>query len=72
MSTELKTVKGTFECIDTLKTKDTKLKLMSFYGGKQLMLRMTIRAQGKYFTQISLNKEEIKTLIKELQTNFNL
>jgi hypothetical protein len=31
-----------------------------------------MRTQGDFFTHIALNKEEIKTLIKELQENFDL
>jgi predicted DNA-binding antitoxin AbrB/MazE fold protein len=52
---------------------NTKLSLTRFSGGKEGMkVQLTMRAQDDFFTHITLNKKEIKKLIKELQENFDL
>jgi hypothetical protein len=49
------------------------MSLTRFSGGKEGMkLQLTMRSQEDLFTHIALNKEEIKTLIKELKENFDL
>lgn len=73
MSTELKTLKGKFHSQKTNEMENTELSLTRFSGGKEGMkLQLTMRSQGDFFTHITLNKEQIKTLITELQENFDL
>ena len=73
MSTELKSIKGQFHSQKTNEMESTKLSLTRFSGGKEGMkVQLTMRAQDNFFTNISLNKKEIKKLIKELQENFDL
>lgn len=73
MSTELKTLKGKFHSQKTNEMENTELSLTRFSGGKEGMkLQLTMRSQGDFFTHIALNKEQIKTLISELEENFNL
>ena len=73
MSTELKTLKGKFHSQKTNEMENTELSLTRFSGGKEGMkLQLTMREQGDLFTHITLNKEQIKTLITELQENFDL
>tara|TARA_B110000902_G_scaffold256810_1_gene324103 strand:- start:901 stop:1122 length:222 start_codon:yes stop_codon:yes gene_type:complete len=73
MSTELKSLKGKFWNQKTLQMDSTEMSLTRFSGGEEgLKLQLTMRTQGDFFTHIALNKEEIKTLIKELQENFDL
>ena len=73
MSTELKSLKGQFHNHETTEMENTEMSLTRFSGGKEGMkLQLTMRSQGDFFTHITLNKEEIKTLIKELQENFEL
>ena len=71
MSTELKSLKGQFSNKGVME--DTTMSLTRFSGGKEGMkLQLTMRTQGDFFTHITLNKKEIKKLIKELQENFEL
>ena len=73
MSTELKTLKGKFWNKETSELQNTELSLTRFSGGKEGMkLQLTMREQGDFFTHITLNKEELKTLVKEIQENFDL
>jgi len=73
MSTELKSLKGKFWNQKTLQMDSTEMSLTRFSGGEEgTKLQLTMRTQGDFFTHIALNKEEIKTLIKELQENFDL
>ena len=73
MSTELKSLKGQFHSQETNKMENTEMSLTRFSGGSEGMkVQLTMRSQGDFFTHITLNKEEIKTLIKELQENFEL
>ena len=73
MSTELKTLKGQFHSQKTNEMENTEMSLTRFSGGKEGMkLQLTMREQGYFFTHITLNTDEIKKLIKELQDNFNL
>jgi len=73
MSTELKSLKGQFHSQKTNEMENTEMSLTRFSGGKEGMkLQLTMRAQGDFFTHITLNKSEIKKLIKELQENFEL
>ncbi len=73
MSTELKTLKGQFHSQKTNEMENTEMSLTRFSGGKEGMkLQLTMREQGGFFTHITLNTDEIKKLIKELQNNFNL
>ena len=73
MSTELKSLKGKNWNENTSEMENTEMSLTRFSGGKEGMkLQLTMRSQGDFFTHIALNKEEIKTLIKELQENFEL
>ena len=73
MSTELKTLKGQFHSQKTNEMENTEMSLTRFSGGKEGMkLQLTMRAQEDFFTHITLNKSEIKKLIKELQENFEL
>ena len=73
MSTELKTLKGQFHSQKTNEMENTEMSLTRFSGGKEGMkLQLTMREQGDFFTHITLNTDEIKKLIKELQVNFNL
>jgi hypothetical protein len=52
---------------------NTKMSLTRFSGGKEGMkIQLTMREQGNFFTHITLNKEELKTLVKEIQENFDL
>jgi hypothetical protein len=52
---------------------NTEMSLTRFSGGKEGMkVQFTMRDQGDFFTHITLNKKEIKKLIKELQENFEL
>ena len=73
MSTELKSLKGQFHSQKTDKIENTEMSLTRFSGGKEGMkLQLTMREQGDFFTHITLNKEELKTLVKEIQENFEL
>jgi hypothetical protein len=73
MSTELKTLKGHFHSTKTNEMEKTKLSLTRFSGGVEGMkVQLTLRTNGEFFTHIALNKKQIKKLIKELQTNFEL
>ena len=73
MSTELKSLKGKNWNENTSEMENTEMSLTRFSGGEEGMkLQLTMRSQGSFFTHIALNKEEIKTLIKELQENFEL
>jgi len=73
MSTELKSLKGQFHSQKTNEMENTEMSLTRFSGGKEGMkLQLTMRAQEDFFTHITLNKSEIKKLIKELQENFEL
>ena len=73
MSTELKSLKGQFHSRNTNQMENTEMSLTRFSGGKEGMkLQLTMRSQEDFFTHIALNKEEIKTLIKELKENFDL
>jgi len=73
MSTELKTLKGQFHSQETNEMENTEMSLTRFSGGKEGMkVQLTMRTQDKFFTHITLNKSEIKKLIKELQENFDL
>jgi hypothetical protein len=73
MSTELKTLKGKFWNKETSELQNTELSLTRFSGGKEGMkLQLTMREQGDFFTHIALNKEELKTLVKEIQENFDI
>jgi hypothetical protein len=73
MSTELKTLKGKFHSQKTNEMENTEMSLTRFSGGKEGMkVQLTMRTQDDFFTHIALNKEEIKTLVKELQENFEL
>jgi len=73
MSTELKSLKGQFHSQKTDKIENTEMSLTRFSGGKEGMkLQFTMRTQDQFFTHITLNKSEIKKLIKELQENFEL
>jgi hypothetical protein len=73
MSTELKSLKGKFHSQKTNEMENTEMSLTRFSGGKEGMkLQLTMRSQEDLFTHIALNKEEIKTLIKELKENFDL
>ena len=73
MSTELKSIKGQFHSQKTNEMENTEMSLTRFSGGKEGMkLQLTMRSQGDFFTHIALNKEELKTLVKEIQENFEL
>jgi len=73
MSTELKSLKGKFHSQKTDKMENTEMSLTRFSGGKEGMkLQLTMRDQGDFFTHITLNKKELKTLVKEIQENFDL
>jgi len=73
MSTELKSLKGQFHSQKTNEMENTEMSLTRFSGGKEGMkLQLTMRTQDQFFTHITLNKEELKTLIKEIQENFEL
>ena len=73
MSTELKSIKGKFHSQKTDKMENTEMSLTRFSGGKEGMkLQLTMRDQGDFFTHITLNKEELKTLVKEIQENFDI
>tara|TARA_R110000851_G_scaffold212525_1_gene365165 strand:+ start:133 stop:354 length:222 start_codon:yes stop_codon:yes gene_type:complete len=73
MSTELKSLKGKFWNQKTLQMDSTEMSLTRFSGGEEgLKLQLTMRQQDDFFTHITLNKEEIRTLIEELQENFDL
>lgn len=73
MSTELKTLKGQFHSQKTNEMENTEMSLTRFSGGKEGMkLQLTMRQQDDFFTHITLNTDEIKKLIKELEDNFNL
>tara|TARA_Y100000389_G_scaffold153086_1_gene153243 strand:- start:17 stop:238 length:222 start_codon:yes stop_codon:yes gene_type:complete len=73
MSTELNILKGKFHSTKTGKLENTELSLTRFSGGKEGMkLQLTLRDQGDFFTHIALNKEELKTLVKEIQENFDI
>jgi len=73
MSTELKSLKGQFHNEQTNQLENTEMSLTRFSGGKEGMkLQLTMRTQGDFFTHIALNKKELKKLIKEIQTNFDL
>ena len=71
MSTELKKLKGQFFNKGVME--DTAMSLTRFSGGEEGMkLQLTMRTQGDFFTHITLDKKQIKKLIKELQDNFDL
>jgi len=75
MSTELKSLKGQFHSQKTNEMENTEMSLTRFSGGKEGMkLQLTMRTedQDQFFTHITLNKEQIKLLIQELQENFEL
>jgi len=73
MSTELKSLKGKFWNQKTLQMDSTEMSLTRFSGGEEgTKLQLTMRQQDDFFTHITLNKEEIRTLIEELQENFDL
>ena len=73
MSTELKSLKGQFHSQKTNSMENTEMSLTRFSGGEEGMkVQLTMRTQDEFFTHITLNKSEIKTLIKELQENFEL
>lgn len=73
MSTELKSLKGQFHSQKTNEMENTEMSLTRFSGGKEGMkVQLTMRSQGDFFTHITLNKEQIKVLISELQENFDL
>jgi hypothetical protein len=73
MSTELKSLKGKFHSSKTGKLENTELSLTRFSGGKEGMkLQLTLRDQGDFFTHIALSKEELITLVKEIQENFDI
>jgi hypothetical protein len=73
MSTELKSLKGQFHSQKTNEMENIEMSLTRFSGGKEGMkLQLTMREQGDLFTHITLNKEELKTLVKEIQENFEL
>jgi len=75
MSTELKSLKGQFHNESTDTMENTEMSLTRFSGGNEGMkvqLTLSTNNQSKFFTHITLNNEEIKTLIKELQNNFEL
>ena len=73
MSTKLKTLKGQFHSQKTNEMENTEMSLTRFSGGKEGMkVQLTMRTQDEFFTHITLNKSEIKKLIKELQENFEL
>jgi len=75
MSKELKSINGTFQSESTMQYVGTELSLSSFWGGKEgkkLALNISNFNQSSNFSHITLNKEQIKELIKELQNNFNL
>lgn len=73
MSTELKSLKGKFWNQKTLQMDSTEMSLTRFSGGEEgTKLQLTMRQQDDFFTHITLNKEEIRNLIKELQENFDL
>jgi hypothetical protein len=73
MSTELKSLKGQFHSQKTNEMENTEMFLTRFSGGKEGMkLQLTMRDQGDFFTHITLNKEELQTLVKEIQENFDL
>ena len=75
MSTELKSLKGKFHSQKTNEMENTEMSLTRFSGGKEGMkLQLTMRTedQDQFFTHITLNKEQIKLLIQELQENFEL
>ena len=73
MSTELKSLKGKNWNEESSEMENTEMSLTRFSGGKEGMkVQFTMREQGDFFTHITLNKKEIKKLIKELQENFDL
>ena len=73
MSKELKSIKGKNWNQETSEMEDIKMSLTRFSGGTEgTKVQLTMRNNGEFFTHIALNKEEIKTLIKELQENFDL
>ena len=73
MSTELKTLKGKFWNQETSELENTELSLTRFSGGKEGMkVQLTVRSNDEFFTHIALDKEQIKTLVKELQQNFDI
>ena len=75
MSKELKSIEGTFQSDRTQKMRCTELSMSRFWGGKEgekLALNISNFDQNPNFSHITLNKEQIKELIKELQNNFNL
>ena len=73
MSTELKSLKGKNWNQEASEFENAEMSLTRFSGGKEGMkLQLTMREQGDFFTHITLNKEELKTLVKEIQENFEL
>ena len=73
MSTELKSLKGKNWNQEASEFENAEMSLTRFSGGKEGMkLQLTMRTQGDFFTHITLNKKQIKKLVKELQENFEL
>jgi len=75
MSTELKTLKGKFHSQRTDVMESIDLSLTRFSGGAEgmkLQMALSNTDQGEFFTHITLNVNQIKNLIKELQENFEL
>jgi hypothetical protein len=73
MSTNLKTLKGTFENSQTNETSETDLNVTRFSGGNEgPKLLLSIRTQNDFFTHVALSKNEVITLIEELKENFDL
>tara|TARA_R110001632_G_scaffold140878_1_gene256940 strand:- start:229 stop:456 length:228 start_codon:yes stop_codon:yes gene_type:complete len=75
MSKELKTINGTFQSESTNQMREIQLSLSTFWGGKEgkkLAFNISNFDQSNNFSHITLNKEQIRELIKELQNNFNL
>ena len=73
MSTELKTLKGKFWNQETSELENTELSLTRFSGGKEGMkVQLTVRSNNEFFTHTALDKEQIQTLVKELQQNFDI
>lgn len=74
MSTELKSLKGKFHNETTDLVENTEMSLTRFSCGQEGMkVQLTMRTHGnQFFAHIQLDKKEIKALIKELQTNFDL
>jgi len=72
MATKLKSLKGQFHSQKTNEMENTEISLTRFSGKEGMKVQLTMRSQDDFFTHITLNKKEIKKLIKELQENFEL